>query len=352
MKCVVCGHDSKYRERGGGKCPSCNHLFVFEPTRGDPFTDMAFKKAIDRVSANGKVRWVLDHLYYELLRGKRSVRAPRILGVLSLVAFGLSAAFFAVESEVGLPLVMAGGISGFFGLFKARQKPAFMPKEDFRKLWKRWIDVHGTPAHFIVPAPKRPAPTQELEAELSSYSFDRAVITDQRAIVDVLLANQFHFENNCAVLSADGYPEEIFPIVMKMLRKNPKLNVFVVHDASPEGCRLARMIQNSPSWFDGIGQVVDVGLRPGHAKFFHGLEVPLSEPRAVAPDGSISPKEATWLAKWRLELTAVRPEQLIKRLYRAIAGVESGEWGGSADAGVVYFGTEAGTSDGGGDSFG
>jgi len=175
----------------------------------------------------------------------------------------------------------------------------------------------------------------------------------------VLLANQFHFENNCAVLCDDGYPENTFPIIMRMLRKNPKLNVFVLHDASPRGCMLAHKLRTSPEWFAGIGQVIDVGLRPAHARFFPGMAEKNPVPLKITPTHGIDAAEAKWLSRWRLEMTVVRPEQLIKRLYRAMTGVEQGGWGagtgnggstGGAD--VIYFGTDADTSDGGGDSFG
>jgi hypothetical protein len=68
-----------------------------------------------------------------------------------------------------------------------------------------------------------------------------------------------------------------------------------------------------------------------------------------------------WLSKgWTMELAVIKPEQVIKRLYRAISedrsGASSGD-GGGGGTDVVYFdttsmGTEASASDGGGDSFG
>ncbi|WP_198007661.1 hypothetical protein [Dactylococcopsis salina] len=40
--------------------------------------------------------------------------------------------------------------------------------------------------------------------------FDRAVICDRSEIARFLIANDFNFENNCAVLSVAGYPKNIF----------------------------------------------------------------------------------------------------------------------------------------------
>ncbi|HEX2675692.1 MAG TPA: hypothetical protein VHM19_03615, partial [Polyangiales bacterium] len=98
---------------------------------------------------------------------------------------------------------------------------------------------------------------------------------------------------------------------------------------------------------------------------------------ALAPEHSLSrlPRaEAAWLAKHSLELAVIRPEQIIKRLFRAMSGLVEHEpgssvvapstWGPDRDGGTstggsdgVYndsssFGSDASASDGGGDSFG
>ena len=59
--------------------------------------------------------------------------------------------------------------------------------------------------------------------ENNYYSFDRAIICDKPKIAQFLIRNNFHFENNCAVLSIDGYPQSIFNTVMEMLQRNPDL---------------------------------------------------------------------------------------------------------------------------------
>ena len=56
-----------------------------------------------------------------------------------------------------------------------------------------------------------PAPTRKLDSDIADYSFDRAVICDRARTVDLLVANNFHFENNCAVLAVDGISFAIQP---------------------------------------------------------------------------------------------------------------------------------------------
>jgi hypothetical protein len=215
-------------------------------------------------------------------------------------------------------------------------------------------ETHGVPKALIVRKEQSKMPPP-IEPDLGDYSFDRAVICDKDETVDLLLANQFHFENNCAVLSIDGYPPGPFETVRQMLKRNPQLQVFVLHDATPDGCRLAQKIAKDPDWFAGKVKVIDVGLRPIHADKIKGLWQEVN--KDVKPGDGISPKEAAWLASYMLALAAVRPEQVLKRLFRAIneplpPATDSGSDGGTSGDGSSSFDTDAGDSDGGADAFG
>src|SRR5262245_46135577 len=114
MKCIRCDTDSKYKERSNRKCPKCGGTFAFEPKDGDPFTDPAFKRSIDVVSSEGRVRWGVEHLYYELCRRKRLPEAlPTILGIIAglLGAFGVSLGLL-VHPLFLLGLVVAALLGG------------------------------------------------------------------------------------------------------------------------------------------------------------------------------------------------------------------------------------------------
>src|SRR5262249_59661346 len=118
----------------------------------------------------------------------------------------------------------------------------------FDRLWNHWQEVYGKPDGVIVRF-QTPSKPPAVEPDLGDYSFDRAVICDRARTVDLLLANNFHFENNCAVLSIDGYPKGPFETVRAMLKRNPRLQVFALHDASFAGCALAHRLANDTAWF-------------------------------------------------------------------------------------------------------
>lgn len=388
MKCLRCGHDSKHKDRPNRTCPSCKARFVFEPQDGDPVTDVLFDNAIKAVSADGRVRWGVEHLYYEICRRKRG----RKYSLLSMaIAFGLVPVFLwiAVHNAVYFFILPAVGalIFGLVMVYSTFGSPTvFLDRTRFSSLYNRWVDMHGVPKGLIV-RPKRdpsartfgkrgrtvrPPPSsedkdwdalaargaasavQELEPDIGDYSFDRAVICDRARTVDLLIANNFHFENNCAVLSIDGYPEGPYETVKAMLKRNPRLHVFTLHDATPAGCQLANTVAFDRDWFDGKLSVVDLGLRPRHAQPFRGMLRHSTERLSGAADG-IDAKEAQWLSQYSLELAAVRPEDVLKRLFRGIQAHDKDDVSSGGVTNCGSFDTSSpsdGKSDDGADSFG
>jgi hypothetical protein len=360
MKCIYCGRDSKHKDRPGRSCPGCSRKFAFEPQDKDPFTDFAFKSAIVAVSANGQIRWGVEHLYYELCR-RLSKRGYSWKAFFVLFIIGTGALiFFGLPAVVGLILfpiwLGAWALLRRFG----RSKTVRLSQTDFDRLWSRWLAAHGSPEGLIVRR-SDPPPPRAHETDIGDYSFDRAVICDRARTVDLLIANNFHFENNCAILSIGGYPQGPFELVRSMLKRNPKLQVFALHDSSAAGCRLAYTVAHDPQWFKGQVAVTDVGLRPRHTAPFEGLFLPVAVVPSLKVEAGINADEITWLSQYILELAAIRPEQILKRLFKAINRREelvSRDTGGTSPGnGSVYsdddsFSSSATDSDGGADSFG
>jgi DNA-directed RNA polymerase subunit RPC12/RpoP len=338
MKCTHCGRDSKYKERKdrGLVCAGCGHRFAFEPQNKDPFTDAAFRSAIDAVSASGQVRWGVEHLYYELCRRlwKRTFPWRHFF----VTSFFASFALFVLRMWLAIPIVVPIWLMTWL-LLRRYGRPMLVELEqpEFDSLWNRWLNVHGSPDGLIVRKSQR-IPTRLQEPDIGDYSFDRAVICDRARTVDLLLANNFHFENNCAILSIGGYPEGPFEIVRGMLKRNPRLQVFALHDASVDGCQLAYRLANDDQWFKGQAPVTDVALRPGHAAPFRGLWRAASPGATVIAGGGIVASELEWLGKYVLELAAIQPEQVLKRLFRAINRQEESGDGGGGDGGADSFG--------------
>lgn len=364
MKCIRCGHDSKYKDREGGKCPSCKGTFAFEPKTGDKLTDQGFKNAIDRVSSNGSVKFTARNLYYEVDRLKKRGDVGSWFGCSIWLLFGAVLIYYGILGA-GVLVGIMGLIPVIAGLAKiprASDKHVQLAWGDFESAYGRWKAAHGTPTGQFAPKsakkPRSDSQAEAMRAELVQYSFDRAVITDTNETADLLLANNFHFENNCAVLSIDGHPAHAFATVRDMLRNNPKIEVYALHDCTPEGCQLAWKLRHDPAWFQGIGQVFDVALRPAQARKMKAAFLP--GPIVVPEHPALTEDDRRFLSVHSAELASIRPEQLIKRLFRAMtvlpataaAAASSGSSDGGGGDGIIIWTTDATASDGGDDAFG
>src|SRR5207247_1475135 len=119
---------------------------------------------------------------------------------------------------------------------------------------KKWSH-NNCHMYKLLPAPKVASTHANISPEIKQYSFDRLIVCEHAAIAQFLIANNFHFENNCAVLSIDKYPHNIFATVMEMLRRNPSLKVYALHDASPAGVQLTHRLASDSDWFHGSSNV-------------------------------------------------------------------------------------------------
>ncbi len=373
MKCIHCGSDSPRRFRKDGRCSICKHRFAFEPTKGKPrVTDAQFLAAIDRVSGDGRLHFTERALWYEFNRKwmkpgfwrrpyGRLPWAGAALG--ALAGAGIGAPYNAVPLAVGGGLagvaagILAGLVMSLWANLTSPRPPRqpHVPYPEFRSAYlKKWRAVHGDVPGLLTPRElARPAAPREVPDDVAAFSFDRAVVTDRWETAAMLVANRFHFEHNCAVLSLDGFPGDVAQTVMTMLRRNPGLTVFALHDASPAGCMLPLRLRE-PAWFpDACVRIVDVGLRPAHVRQLGlpaldhysgsdhiGLVPPPALPvTEVVEDYSrldevLPPEDVNWLVRWHVgELAALRPAQVMRAVYRGFTAVAAADAGGTSPRG-------------------
>ncbi len=165
--------------------------------------------------------------------------------------------------------------------------------------------------------------------DVTAYSFDRLVVCDSDEIAQMLIANNFHFENNCAILSISGYPQSIFETIMTMLRRNRELRVFALHDCSPAGMEVVHQLRSDRAWFaENNVVIVDIGLLPrqimaaGKNMFVLNSQRSAQAAQDLAPQirQTLSDEELQWLDAGNLvELESVTPQRLIRILQRSIS---------------------------------
>ena len=291
-----------------------------------------------------------------------SVTALQILG--GIITFG--GVYYGISTNslliYGLSAIV--GLSAFWLGFLQRKRLGKIPHiflinaSQMLSWLDSWTRINGSVTQLL-PAPSNiltnsnalPDPT------VTQYSFDRLVVCQSEEVAQMLIANNFHFENNCAILSISGYPQRIFDTTMQMLRRNPDLRVFAFHDCSPEGIQLLRELRTYPRWFPNEAiAIIDVGLLPRQIlaskgdMFMQSSKTSAQASQQLDPSlrATLSQEELEWLDRGNfVELESFTSQKLIQVLNRSIANsqqletVEDSGWILVGDETSFFYGTES-----------
>jgi hypothetical protein len=258
-----------------------------------------------------------------------SIKTLKILsGVLLLVGLPVS---IVAKTPIGIIFSLGLGVAAAWLSWDCKRQQsqifdAFLVEQtQFEEWLDRWNSINNAPAK-ILPPPQNASLPAASNPEVTAYSFDRVVVCDKSTIAQLLISNNFHFENNCAILTIDGYPQSIFTTTMEMLRRNLDLKVYALHNCSPNGVRLTRRLREE-TWFPNPDiPIIDVGILPRQIMENTEVMTPQSEASArtsqqLEPEirASLNPDELAWLdAGCYLDLESFSPQKLIQILQRAI----------------------------------
>ncbi|NET44790.1 MAG: MFS transporter permease [Okeania sp. SIO2B3] len=239
-------------------------------------------------------------------------------------------------------------------------QPFKFKQSDITQWLRRWQEINGEVTNILPPSREMNEPMQ-INSEVTAYSFDRVIVCDTAEIAQFLIANNFHFEHNCAVLSIDGYPQNIFSTVMQMLKQNPDLKIYAFHSATPRGVTTINELRNSPNWFSGNNLIIyDLGLLPRHVfpsknmwilKSDESVEQGRQIPSEVKQ--TLSKDELEWLESgFYVELESFSPGKLLQVVSQGIAKTQavangytstsenSLDSGDSSDDGIIFIGVD------------
>lgn len=374
MRCFKCNTDNNLKDRQatGGRCENCRHPFAFDPksTPGVDFTDKFFEQSLTNISVNGSLFFTPRQFYYFFNRRLNSKRSDplKVLGALSLIGsilltiILLTLPVLLVVCLLPLLLLAVLGIALLASPSLRRRlrdhehHTLRATPEQVESWYAHWRKLNDHPNKMLPPpvsaSKDKPPQAAQISQEVKQYSFDRVVVCDRPEIAQCLIANNFHFEHNCAILSVDGYPHDIFETVMEMLRRNPALSVYALHDATATGIALSHTLRTDPRWFAGSGaNVYDLGLLPrqifGRSVFVEpGWQRAYAAPVIVSPHvaAMLTPEEVRWLeAGNHVALESFAPQTLLRVVAQGIAKSRDPQ---SADALVPVT-----SSDGGGGMF-
>lgn len=271
----------------------------------------------------------------KLNAGSRKASAKSLIFVgICILIIGIFSGIFVLKR---FPVFVIAVLLGMFSIYKGtvlQNKTSiaqeFIIAESAYQDWlNRWQGVNGN-IQKLLPAPQNlNNQTTPINPDVTAYSFDRLIVCDSADIAQFLIANNFHFENNCAILSVTGYPESIFQTTMDMLRRNPELKVYALHNCTPRGLGLINRLRTSSNWFQNSNiTIIDIGITPRQAIgakkniFIETSPQSASEASQLPSEirNNLSPDELQWLQAGNfVNLESFRPQQLIQIIQRGIA---------------------------------
>jgi hypothetical protein len=288
---------------------------------------------------------------YPYQQRQKFAKTLKSWGVIVLIC-GISMSLLSNSFLLYLASCVLGMLSIYLSSINIDKQPAISqkPSIDFNQFqgWMNtWTKINSMAK--VLPSPRDTNANVTVSPDVSAYSFDRLVVCDRPEIAQFLIANNFHFENNCAVLSITGYPQSIFDITMQMLGRNPDLKVYALHDCSPKGIGLVDRLRTSPNWFpDNNAIIIDIGLLPrqimaaGDNMFVLSSEQNARDARQLSAQirQDLSAEELEWLELGNyVELESFSPQKLIQILNRGIAG--SRDLGSDDSSLILLGGTES-----------
>lgn len=265
MTCPHCQATINRRERTGNHCSKCRRQFAFDP-KGNALSlhDLRFRKKVDRLALGG-CKYSAGQLRTSLLPKAGGVDGGTIfvVGFVCVIGFVvlLLGAQMHGKSDPRILLMLVGlaflGGGLFLGIKTYLTFGRPMTDEVFRRdFLERWREVYGSLPKGLVEESDLAALGQ---VQRPRENLSAVLVCPERELLNCLLANEIPRELRLGLLSTGTPADDWERSTLEALRRNPRLPVLLLHDASAAGVFLA---QDLPGLLglDPIHRILDLGL--------------------------------------------------------------------------------------------
>jgi hypothetical protein len=144
-----------------------------------------------------------------------------------LVALGFIFVCAPMAVVAAKPLAAAIGLV-FAGVLLSMYMWPGPGKNSFDELYEKYVAAGGTIPELLTPQAVASPPPGSPEPDIYAYGVQRLMMVDDDAVVDLLVSNNFHAQHQIAIVSINGYPGYLMPVVDKLLA-NPALKIYLLH---------------------------------------------------------------------------------------------------------------------------
>ncbi|MCO6042640.1 hypothetical protein NG895_01855 [Aeoliella sp. ICT_H6.2] len=261
MKCPECGHNQKHKY---GMTCSCGYQFALDPKR-DQISDARFLALVANASSNDTYYFTKNQLATAYCR-RELKGCGSGAGLAVFMAIGgvmVAMALFAAQAGGGMGwgILLALGLlvilgSGWRLLF---HRPNRKVMEAAIRKWH--AAGRRVPRLLLKPSLHQPPPEWE-EPDIYDYGVESILIVERDILVDLFVKNGFHASQRCLVVSETGYPSYIAGRVETLLREQPDLPVYLLHDATRHGGKMIERVERQLQLPPRDRPFIDLGLFP------------------------------------------------------------------------------------------
>ena len=258
MQCPECG--TRQKNDITPQC-RCGYQFIFQQKTAHGMTDAKFRDLLRRAGDDGLFHFTFPQLYtawcrqnaeekYSLLQ-KKLAAAGGLLFILftgSLFFFGRLGGFLSLISLV-IPWL----------IIRQHRRQAPPDLGSLKKILKKWQTGDGGGDEMLLLRPGLHKPPVDFpEKDLFDYGVEKIIIVERSILVDLLVKNGFHADQNALIFSRDGYPDYIVQQARNILKQNSSLPIYFLHDAGEAGMAMAHKKKLAGR------TVIALGIAPEH----------------------------------------------------------------------------------------
>lgn len=232
MKCPECQRKQK-RKREGMTCKSCSYRFLFDPQQ-DQFAaaqklhDDLFGKIIKNASASGSYYFTENQLFSSARHFVKNGLLGLFVTLGVLLAITIGMIFFRVWIGIFFGGVLTVVILATI-IHRFYNGHGITPSK-WDAYVKRWLSS-GRKIPGLIRSPALLQPPEEwAERDIYDYGVSGIILCHRQEIVDWLVLNNFHAQNNKLILTPSGYPDYLAPRARDLLVATPELPVWLLHD--------------------------------------------------------------------------------------------------------------------------
>jgi hypothetical protein len=321
MICPHCKENVLYKERYGRKCSKCHREFAFEPKLDAVgLHDIKFQKAVDKLSAGGKLYYTSGQLAHFLSRKHikntfHTVRAWILaIPLFTIFILVLTISFLGFFISLAVLLVISTVVAAISVTFWKREGNLILPVFNVEQdIVKRWFTIYGKkPANII-----SGGSLQEYSGVIQQA---RGVLICPEQEILICLAANLVAENLGLVLINPFSSSQSERSKLDFVRQRRDLPVFVLHDASITGCSLKNNFTTQFLGSDFSRNIIDIGLRPQmvmNSKLIRLRDKNQAVQNLQAQD--LTSEETAWLKDGNYSpLLAITPAQLVNFVTSAV----------------------------------